>query len=173
MVLVGLAEGGGGHGRLTVDGVLHAIAFAPPEALGGGFLMTPAAAAEQAFRISAFSLKELAAAMVPLMSGGGAIVGLDFDAAVAWPAYDWMGVSKAALEAVNRYLCRDLGPLDVRANLVSAGPIATAAAGGIPGFDELASAWRGRAPAARSAPPSWTGAGGPRAGSGAPAPGAG
>lgn len=130
----------------AVDGVLHAIAFAPPDALGGGFLDTPAASAEQAFRVSAFSLKELAAALAPLMSGGGAIVGLGFDASVAWPAYDWMGVSKAALEAVNRYLCRDLGPLGVRANLVSAGPIATAAAGGIPGFDELAAGWRRRAP---------------------------
>ena len=130
----------------TVDGVLHAIAFAPPDALGGGFLNAPAASAEQAFRVSAFSLKELAAALAPLMSGGGAIVGLDFDASVAWPAYDWMGVSKAALEAVNRYLCRDLGPLGVRANLVSAGPIATVAAGGIPGFDELAAGWRRRAP---------------------------
>ena len=129
-----------------IDGALHAVAFAPGDALGGQFLTTPAASAEQAFRISAFSLKALAAAMVPLMSNGGSIVGLDFDASVAWPVYDWMGVSKAALEAVNRYLCRDLGPLDVRANLVSAGPIETAAASGIAGFGDLADSWSRRAP---------------------------
>jgi len=129
-----------------VDGVLHSIAFAPPDALGGQFLTTPGESAEQAFRISAYSLQALAAALAPLMHRGGSVVGLDFDATVAWPAYDWMGVAKAALEAVNRYLCRDLGPLDVRANLVSAGPIATAAASGIPGFSGLAGAWQRQAP---------------------------
>ena len=129
-----------------VDGVLHAIAFAPEDALGGEFLTTPPESAELAFRTSAYSLKGLAAALVPLMAEGGSIVGLDFDAQVAWPLYDWMGVSKAALEAVNRYLCRDLGKLDIRANLVSAGPIETAAAGGIPGFSDLAAAWERRAP---------------------------
>jgi enoyl-[acyl-carrier protein] reductase I len=129
-----------------IDGALHAIAFAPPDALGGEFLTTPPESAELAFRTSAYSLKALAAALVPLMGDGGSIVGLDFDATVAWPVYDWMGVSKAALEAVNRYLCRDLGPLDIRANLVSAGPIETAAAGGIPGFSDLAKAWQRRAP---------------------------
>ncbi|GIK77492.1 MAG: enoyl-[acyl-carrier-protein] reductase FabI [Acidobacteria bacterium] len=129
-----------------VDGVLHAIAFAPADALGGGFLATPAESAELAFRTSAYSLKALAAALVPLMSSGGSIVGLDFDASTAWPAYDWMGVAKAGLESVNRYLCRDLGALDIRSNLVSAGPIETAAAGGIPGFSELAGSWARRAP---------------------------
>lgn len=130
-----------------LDGVLHAIAFAPEDALGGRFLETPAPSAELAFRTSAFSLKALAAAVAPLMEDrGGSIVGLDFDATVAWPVYDWMGVSKAALEAVSRYLCRDLGPLGIRSNLVSAGPIETAAASGIAGFDRLASAWPRRAP---------------------------
>ena len=71
----------------------------------------------------------------------GAIVGLDFDATVAWPAYDWMGVAKAALESTARYLARDLGPRGIRVNLVSAGPVETAAAGGIPGFSGLAAAW--------------------------------
>jgi enoyl-[acyl-carrier protein] reductase I len=80
------------------------------------------------------------------MGEGGSVVGLDFDASVAWPVYDWMGVAKAALESVNRYLCRDLGPLGIRSNLVSAGPIETAAAGGIPGFGELAGAWKQQAP---------------------------
>jgi enoyl ACP reductase len=130
-----------------VDGVLHAIAFAPPDALGGGFLETPPESALTAFQTSAFSLKALAAGLAPLMpETGGAVVGLDFDASVAWPVYDWMGVSKAALEAVSRYLARDLGPRGIRVNLVSAGPLETVAASGIPGFDDLASAWREQAP---------------------------
>jgi enoyl-[acyl-carrier protein] reductase I len=133
----------------SLDGVLHAIAFAPPDALGGGFLDTPASSAITAFQTSAFSLKALAAAVAPLLAAaerGGAVVGLDFDAAVAWPVYDWMGVAKAALEGVARYLARDLGPRGVRVNLVSAGPIETIAAGAIPGFDELAGLWRAGAP---------------------------
>jgi enoyl-[acyl-carrier protein] reductase I len=130
-----------------VDGVLHAIAFAPPDALGGDFLGTPADSATTAFRTSAYSLKALAEATLPLMrEHGGSIVGLDFDAQVAWPAYDWMGVAKAGLEAVNRYLARDLGAHGIRANLVSAGPIRTLAAGGIPGFDRLKDAWAAGAP---------------------------
>jgi meromycolic acid enoyl-[acyl-carrier-protein] reductase len=133
----------------ALDGVLHAIAFAPADALGGGFLDTPAASAITAFQTSAFSLKALAVALAPLMEAaehGGSVVGLDFDASVAWPVYDWMGVAKAALESVSRYLARDLGPRGIRVNLVSAGPIETIAAGGIPGFDELAQLWRDGAP---------------------------
>jgi meromycolic acid enoyl-[acyl-carrier-protein] reductase len=129
-----------------LDGVLHAIAFAPPDALGGDFLATPPASAERAFRTSAYSLKGLTEAVLPLMDGGGSVVGLDFDASVAWPAYDWMGVAKAGLEAVSRYLARDLGRQGIRVNLVSAGPIRTLAAGGIPGFDRLQSAWTMQAP---------------------------
>jgi meromycolic acid enoyl-[acyl-carrier-protein] reductase len=129
-----------------LDGVLHAIAFAPADALGGGFLDTPASSAITAFETSAFSLKALAAALAPLLEDGGSVVGLDFDAAVAWPVYDWMGVAKAALESVSRYLARDLGPRGIRVNLVSAGPIETIAAGGIPGFEELAGLWRAGAP---------------------------
>jgi enoyl-[acyl-carrier protein] reductase I len=132
----------------ALDGVLHAIAFAPADALGGGFLDTPAESAEIAFRTSAYSYKALAAALLPLLERGdhGAVVGLDFDATVAWPIYDWMGVAKAALESVNRYLARDLGPRGVRANLVSAGPLQTMAAGSIPGFEQLAGAWNQMAP---------------------------
>jgi meromycolic acid enoyl-[acyl-carrier-protein] reductase len=131
----------------TLDGFLHAIAFAPEDALGGAFLETPRSSAEIAFRTSAFSLKALAAGMRPLLEQrGGSIVSLDFDASVAWPIYDWMGVSKAALESVTRYLARDLGPRGVRVNCVSAGPLRTMAAKGIPGFDQIASAWEGRAP---------------------------
>ncbi len=132
-------------GRL--DGFLHAIAYAPEDALGGNFLRTPWESVEVAFRTSAYSLKELAAAMLPLMrEGGGAIVSLDFDARVAWPIYDWMGVCKAGLEAVTRYLARDLGPHGIRVNCVSAGPLRTVAARGIPGFERIAEAWADRAP---------------------------
>ncbi|HEV2753117.1 MAG TPA: enoyl-ACP reductase FabI [Solirubrobacteraceae bacterium] len=132
----------------SVDGVLHAVAFAPPDALGGAFLTTPADSAVQAFRTSAFSLKALSEALLPLLEAEqpGAVVGMDFDASVAWPAYDWMGVAKAALEAVSRYLARDLGPRGVRVNLVSAGPVETLAAGGISGFEQLAAAWGDQAP---------------------------
>jgi enoyl ACP reductase len=131
-----------------LDGVVHSVAFAPPDALGGNFLATSSASAETAFRVSAYSLKELAASLWPLLSrdGGGAIVGLDFDATVAWPAYDWMGVSKAALEAVSRYLARDLGAHDVRVNLIAAGPLHTVAASGVPGFAELSAHWEAQAP---------------------------
>jgi meromycolic acid enoyl-[acyl-carrier-protein] reductase len=129
-----------------LDGVLHAIAFAPPDAIGGKFLETPPESAIAAFRTSAYSYQALARHLAPLMERGGSVVGLDFDASVAWPAYDWMGVSKAALEAVNRYLSRELGPRGIRANLVSAGPIASPAAGGIPGFDDLSGSWPEVAP---------------------------
>jgi enoyl-[acyl-carrier protein] reductase I len=129
-----------------VDGVVHAVAFAPEDALGGRFLTAPPQSALTAFQTSAVSLKELGAALAPLMGPGGAIVGLDFDARVAWPIYDWMGVAKAGLEAVARYLARDLGPQGIRVNLVSAGPLKTVAAGGIPGFELLADAWGKQAP---------------------------
>jgi len=130
----------------SVDGALHAIAFAPQDALGGNFMNTPASSAIEAFQTSAFSLKALAASLEPLMDDGGSIVGMDFDAGVAWPIYDWMGVAKAALESVSRYLARDLGPKGIRVNLVSAGPLGTIAARGIPGFEQLADLWRAQAP---------------------------
>src|ERR671930_1889389 len=133
-------------GRL--DGILHAIAFVPADALGGQFLQTPSASAVAAFETSAFSLKALAASLLPLLERGdsASVVGLDFDASVAWPAYDWAGVSKAALESINRYLARDLGPRGVRSNLVAAGPLQTVAASNIDGFDVLAEAWQRQAP---------------------------
>jgi meromycolic acid enoyl-[acyl-carrier-protein] reductase len=129
-----------------VDGALHAIAFAPEDALGGRFMTAPADSAMQAFKTSAFSLKALGATLAPLMPRGSSIVGLDFDASVAWPVYDWMGVAKAALESVSRYLARDLGPQGIRVNLVSAGPLGTVAARGIPGFEQLAELWQAQAP---------------------------
>ena len=130
-----------------LDGLLHAIAFAPQDALGGNFLQTPWESVQTAFQTSAFSLKAIAAGMLPLMrTSGGAITSLDFDATVAWPVYDWMGVCKAGLESVTRYLARDLGPHGIRVNTVSAGPLKTIAAKGIPGFDQVSDAWAARAP---------------------------
>ena len=132
-----------------VDGVLHAIAFAPQDALGGNFLHTPWTSVATAIQTSTFSLKALAVGMLPLMEAdGGSIVSLDFDGQLAWPVYDWMGVAKAGLEAVTRYLARDLGTHGIRVNTVSAGPIRTMAGKGIPGFDQITDAW-GAARAAR------------------------
>jgi meromycolic acid enoyl-[acyl-carrier-protein] reductase len=129
-----------------LDGVVHAIAFAPASALGGGFLDTAWPDVATAVQVSAYSLKSLAMAALPLMDGGGAIVGMDFDASVAWPAYDWMGVAKAALESTARYLARDLGPKGIRVNLISAGPLKTIAARSIPGFEKFEGVWADRAP---------------------------
>ncbi len=131
-----------------LDGALHAIAFAPEDALGGKFLETPPESASAAFLTSAFSYKTLAVGLRPLFNkaGGGALVGLDFDNSTAWPAYDWMGVSKSALQSVNRYLARYLGPENIRANLVAAGPLATVAAKSIPGFVQFDGLWEVRAP---------------------------
>ena len=133
----------GGH----LDGVLHAIGFAPESCLGGGFLSAPWEDVAVALQVSAYSLKALAVACRPMMSAGGSIVGLDFDnATVAWPVYDWMGVAKAAFESTARYLARDLGPEGIRVNLVAAGPIRTIAARSIPGFEQFEEAWDLRAP---------------------------
>ncbi|GGL93624.1 enoyl-ACP reductase FabI [Nakamurella endophytica] len=130
----------------SLHGVLHSIGFAPAGALGGDFLATPWEDVATTVHTSAYSLKSLAVAALPLMDRGGSIVGLDFDARQAWPAYNWMGVAKAALESVNRYLARDLGPRGIRVNLVSAGPIRTMAAKSIPGFADLENGWASRAP---------------------------
>jgi meromycolic acid enoyl-[acyl-carrier-protein] reductase len=129
-----------------LDGVVHSVANAPQSALGGNFLHTPWEDVAAAMHVSAYSLKSLAMAALPLMTGGGSIVGLDFDASRAWPGYDWMGVSKAALESCARYLARDLGPRGIRVNLVSAGPLKTMAAKSIPGFDAFEGMWNERAP---------------------------
>ena len=129
-----------------LDGVLHSIGFAPQSALGGNFLATEWADVATAVHVSAFSLKALGVAALPLMGAGGSIVGLTFDATRAWPVYDWMGVAKAAFESTARYLARDLGPRGVRVNLVAAGPIRTTAAKSIPGFDVFESSWDEKAP---------------------------
>jgi len=128
------------------DGVLHAIGFAPESALGGNFMTTPWEDVATAVQVSTYSLASLARAVMPAMSDGGSIVGLDFDATVAWPAYDWMGVAKAGLESCARYLARELGPRRVRCNLVAAGPLRTMAAKSIPGFEEYEGVWTTRAP---------------------------
>jgi meromycolic acid enoyl-[acyl-carrier-protein] reductase len=130
-----------------IDGVVHAIGFAPASCLGGGFLDAPWEDVATAVQVSAYSLKSLAVATLPLFpETGGSIVGLDFDARVAWPAYDWMGVAKAGLESTSRYLARELGARHIRVNLVAAGPIRTMAAKSIPGFARFEDAWDGRAP---------------------------
>jgi meromycolic acid enoyl-[acyl-carrier-protein] reductase len=130
-----------------LDGVVHSIAYGNPETLlGGKFLEGPWDDVAQAVQVSAYSLKSLATACRPLMGPGGSIVGMTFDATIAWPAYDWMGVAKAALESTSRYLARDLGPDGIRVNLVSAGPLKTLAAKAIPGFEELEQMWSTRAP---------------------------
>ncbi|MGE3618900.1 MAG: enoyl-ACP reductase FabI [Acidimicrobiia bacterium] len=130
-----------------VDGALHAIGFAPESCLGGGFMDAPWDDVAVALRISTYSLKTLAEVVVPLMTEGGSLVGLDFDNGTqAWPAYDWMGVAKAALASTGRYLARDLGPQGIRVNLVAAGPVRTLAARSIPGFAAFEDAWDGRAP---------------------------
>ncbi len=129
-----------------LDGVLHSIGFAPEAALGGNFLNTEWADVATAVQISAYSLKSLTVAALPLMPSGGSVVGLDFDATVAWPKYDWMGVAKAAFESTARYLARDLGDRGIRVNLVAAGPIKTMAAKSIPGFEEFEGVWADRAP---------------------------
>jgi enoyl ACP reductase len=130
-----------------LDGVLHSIAYAPPAALGGNFVHTKWADAATALHVSAFSLKALTMAAKPLFpTAGASVVGLDFDASVAWPTYDWMGVSKAALEATSRYLARELGPDNIRVNLVAAGPLRTLAAKSIPGYSGYESVWHEKAP---------------------------
>jgi enoyl ACP reductase len=132
----------------SIDGVLHSIGFAPADALGGNFLHTPPESAQTAFMVSAFSLKTLAVAFMPLMekAGGGSVVTLDFDNTMAWPTYDWMGVAKSALVSIVRYLARDLGTKKIRVNAVSAGPLATVAAKSVPGFMALKGAWDERSP---------------------------
>ena len=129
-----------------VDGALHAIGFAPEVCLGEDFMAAEWPDVAVAMEISAYSLKTVAEVVAPLMTDGGSIVGLDFDARFAWPAYNWMGVAKAALESTSRYLARALGPDGVRVNMVAAGPIRTMAAKSIPGFSEFEDAWGSRAP---------------------------
>jgi enoyl-[acyl-carrier protein] reductase I len=132
-----------------IDGVLHSIGYAPEAALGGNFLKTEWEDVATAVHVSAYSLKSLTMAALPLMTGEGrtsSVVGLTFDATVAWPKYDWMGVAKAAFESTSRYLARDLGSQGVRVNLVAAGPIGTMAAKSIPGFEEFKVMWDARSP---------------------------
>jgi meromycolic acid enoyl-[acyl-carrier-protein] reductase len=129
-----------------LDGVLHAIGFAPQSCLGGGFLDAPWADVSTAVHVSTYSLASLAKATLPLLTSGSCILGLDFDATVAWPAYDWMGVAKAGLESCSRYLARELGGQGVRVNLVAAGPLRTMAAKNIPGFEAFEDVWAKRAP---------------------------
>ncbi|KXK63836.1 enoyl-ACP reductase [Micromonospora rosaria] len=128
-----------------LDGVVHAVGFAPKEALGGRFLRTGWEDVARTVHVSTYSLASVTTAALPLMGAGGAVVGLTFDATVAWPGYDWMGVAKAGLESCARYLARDLGPRGIRVNLVAAGPLRTVAARNIPGFGDFEAVWKDRA----------------------------
>lgn len=130
----------------SLDGIVHAIAFAPEDALGGNFLTAEWPSVATAVQTSAYSLKALSVGLADLMKPGSSVVGLDFDARVAWPAYDWMGVAKAALESTSRYLARDLGERGIRVNLVAAGPVKTLAAKGINGFERIEGEWQRQAP---------------------------
>jgi len=130
----------------SMDGALHAIGFAPEACLGEDFMGATWDDVKVALEISAYSYKTLGDVVVPLMTNGGSVVGLDFDATVAWPAYNWMGVAKAALESANRYLARAHGPSGIRFNLVAAGPIRTIAAKSIPAFSAFEDVWDDRAP---------------------------
>jgi len=127
-----------------LDGVLHSIGFAPRGAFN--FLEASWEDVATALQASAYSLKALSVAALPLMSDGGSVVGLTFDAQFAWPVYDWMGVAKAAFESTSRYCARDLGPQGVRVNLVAAGPIRTTAARSVPGFETFEESWDAKAP---------------------------
>ncbi len=140
------ADVGTRWGRL--DGLVHAIGFAPQSAMGGGFLQTPWSDVATTLQVSTYSFATLAAAFAPLLkqAGGGSVVGLDFDATVAWPGYDWMGVAKAGLESCCRYVARDLGAQQTRVNLVAAGPLRTVAAKSIEGFGRFEDVWPHRAP---------------------------
>ncbi len=129
-----------------VDGILHAIGFAPESTLGGGFMTAPWTDVATAMHVSTYSLVSLTRALSPSLAGNASVVGLDFDASLAWPSYDWMGVAKAALESASRYLAKELGPQGVRVNLVSAGPLRTMAARSIEGFSEFEDVWDTRAP---------------------------
>jgi len=140
--LAALPERLGGN----IDGIVHAIAFAPKDALGGVFLDTPFESVSTAIHVSAYSLKSIAVAAKSVLNPGAGIVGLTFDATVAWPAYDWMGVAKAAMESTSRYLAKYMGPDKIRVNLVSAGPLKTTAAKSIPGFEAFEDVWGDRAP---------------------------
>lgn len=130
----------------AVDGVLHSIGFAPTNCLGDDIMEAQWSDVSVAIQVSAYSLKTLADAFVPLMTSGGSFVGLDFDNTVAWPAYNWMGVAKSALESTSRYLARGLGPRNIRFNLIAAGPVKTMAAKSIPGFKKFEDVWDDRSP---------------------------
>lgn len=127
-----------------LDGVLHSIGFAPKGAFD--FMTAGWDDVSTAVHVSAYSLKALAVAALPLMGPGSSVVGLTFDAKFAWPVYDWMGVAKAAFESTSRYCARELGPQGIRCNLVAAGPIRTTAAKNIPGFEAFEQVWDTRAP---------------------------
>jgi meromycolic acid enoyl-[acyl-carrier-protein] reductase len=130
----------------SLDGVVHSIGFAPQEAMGEGFTEVAWEHAATAFQVSTWSMASLTQACRPLFGAHASVVGLTFDASVAWPVYGWMGAAKAGLESTSRYLARELGPEGVRVNLVAAGPLRSMAMKSIPGSDQFEKAWEERAP---------------------------
>jgi enoyl-[acyl-carrier protein] reductase I len=136
-------------GRL--DGLVHAIGYAPSSCLGSGMFLAPYEDVSAAMHASTFSLAALVGAFRPLLQksealGGASVVALDFDGTRAYPMYDWMGVMKAALESLGRYLAREVGPDKIRVNMLAAGPIRTVAAKSIPSFSIFEDTWGERAP---------------------------
>jgi len=130
----------------SLDGILHAIAFSPTEAMGGNFMNTKVEDALTSFEVSAFSLKTLSQGFSPILNNPGSIVALDFDNTQAWPGYDWQGVAKSSLQSIVRYLAFYMGKEGIRVNAVASGPLATTAAKNIPGFTDMNDEWDQRAP---------------------------
>jgi enoyl-[acyl-carrier protein] reductase I len=136
---------GGGLG--PVDGVVHSLAYANPDTcLGEEFHTDAVEDIQRSYHVSAISLATVARHAAPRMSPGSAIVAMTFDSQHAYPLYNWMGVHKAALEAVVRALARRHGREGIRVNAVSAGPVATKASSRIPGFQGLIDIWQARSP---------------------------
>jgi enoyl-[acyl-carrier protein] reductase I len=136
-------------GRL--DGLVHAIGMAPQSCLGNGMFVAPFEDVAIALHISTYSLAALVGTFRPLLQksealGGASVIALDFDGSRAYPMYDWMGVMKAGLESLGRYLAKEVGPDRIRVNMLAAGPIRTVAAKSIPGFSQFEDTWSDKAP---------------------------
>ena len=136
----------------TIDGIVHSLAFADKEDLSNRFVNTSRSGFHLALDVSAYSLIAVARRALPLMSeNGGSIMTLTYlGAERVVPNYNVMGVAKAALEASVRYLAADLGECNIRVNAISAGPIKTLAASGIPQFRDMLAAFAEKAPLRRN-----------------------
>jgi enoyl-[acyl-carrier protein] reductase I len=143
-----------GNNEGKLDAVVHSIAFANPEDLSRPFVETSREGYLLAQEVSSYSLVAVARTLAPLMKNGGSILTLTYLGAVkVVPNYNVMGVAKAALEAVVRYLASDLGPVNIRVNAISAGPVKTASARGIKDFSKVLEAVAAHAPLRRNTDP--------------------